>query len=288
MPPPGATLTAVTGDAHNSDPRGRPAIGAVVAIAVGNTRARAGAFRDAELVESRATSASSPEGCAHAVGELARAAGDDPAIVLSSVNPAADAPIVAAVESSLGTEVMRIGRDVPLHVRHALDDDGARTVGQDRLLNAIGAYARTRQATVIVDAGTAVTVDFVDGVGTFHGGAIAPGLGLMLGALHERTAQLPSIAFEMPDPATPFGVNTPDAMRRGVLAAVRGLVRHLTEAYADHYDAFPQIVATGGDMAVLEGDEVIEHFVPDLQLIGIQAACQLALEAETGGPDPGS
>ena len=65
--------------------------------------------------------------------------------------------------------------------------------GVDRLLNAAAAYATLKQACVVVDAGTAVTVDFVDGHGTFHGGAIAPGARLQIDALHRGTDALPDV-----------------------------------------------------------------------------------------------
>jgi hypothetical protein len=64
----------------------------------------------------------------------------------------------------------------------------------------------------------------------------------------------------------------------GVRGAARGLAHELIDRYAEFYGAYPQIVATGGDArALFEGDEVIEHIVPDLTLLGIQAACAIQL-----------
>ena len=117
--------------------------------------------------------------------------------------------------------------------------------GVDRLLAAAGAWSLAKQAVIIVDAGTAITVDFVDGEGTFHGGAIAPGLGLMLNALAEGTDALPSITFQSPSDDDPFGADTESAMRLGVHLAARGLISQAIERYALAYGAWPKVLATG-------------------------------------------
>ena len=54
-------------------------------------------------------------------------------------------------------------------------------VGEDRLLNAAAAFDKLNQSCVVVDAGTALTIDYIDGKGTFHGGAIVPGAQLIYG-----------------------------------------------------------------------------------------------------------
>jgi type III pantothenate kinase len=117
----------------------------------------------------------------------------------------------------------------------------------------------------------------VDGEGVFHGGAIAPGIAMMLRSLHERTDALPQIEYRLPEDSAPFGKDTAEAMRLGVTAMVCGSVRWLAERYALHYEAYPRIIATGGDIGVLEPDGLVETFVPDLQLHGIRRACELLL-----------
>jgi pantothenate kinase type III len=67
-------------------------------------------------------------------------------------------------------------------------------------------------------------------------------------------------------------------MRVGVRAAVRGLAHELIDRYAEFYSAYPQVIATGGDArALFENDDLVEHIVPDLVLLGIQAACEMHL-----------
>lgn len=208
------------------------------------------------------------------------------AAALASVNqPISDR--IRSLLQEMGVEVYRPGADLPLDLRHTLEDDS--TLGQDRILNAIGAFAKSRQACIVIDAGTAVTVDFVDGEGVFHGGAIAPGLRMMLRALHEQTAALPAVDFAPPDPAAgPFGKDTPRAMLVGVAAAVKGLVHFLIDRYAEFYEAYPRVIATGGDARVLFGeDELIEIIVPELPLLGLAEVCRRASSDETADADGG-
>lgn len=249
----------------------------IVAVSVGNTRTRVGVFREGALEHARAVANASVEDVLAAIREAPAQSGEAP-IVVASVNPPVESRL--ADELSNGPRrVLRLGRDLPIPIEHALRDDS--TVGQDRLLNALGAFSRAKQACVVVDAGTAMTVDFVDGQGVFQGGAIAPGVRMMLRALHAQTAALPEIDFEPVPGDAPFGKDTREAMRLGVQSAARGVVRTLVERYAEAFGAYPQIVATGGDAAVLfEHDDLVEHIVPDLTLMGIQAACQRLLDDE--------
>jgi type III pantothenate kinase len=252
--------------------------GPLLAITVGNSRTRLGLFLKGDL--SNAVSVANPPAASKdftpILREAQRLLADQHAapVVISSVRKPLSDALTLELEG-LG-DVFAIGQDIPVPLRHNLDD--ATTLGQDRQLCAFAAYSRAQQACVVVDAGTAITVDFVDGEGVFQGGVIAPGLAMMLASLHEKTSALPSLAWSPPVPDRgPFGKDTRHAMLLGVQAAARGLVRHIVETYAEAYEAYPQIVATGGDAAALfEGDEVVEHIVPDLQLIGVLEACKAA------------
>ncbi|MCW5777697.1 MAG: type III pantothenate kinase [Phycisphaeraceae bacterium] len=252
----------------------------ILALAVGNTRTRWATFRGRELLRSHAEVNADPAALAERIASDAEGA---EVVAVASVNEPFAAPLADALRGRLGVRVERVGQELPLDLTHSLDD--ASTLGQDRALNAIGAFARARQACAIVDAGTAVTVDFIDGDGVFHGGAIAPGLNAMLDAMHRTTAALPALRHEPPDPARgTIGKDTRHAMILGVRAAAQGMVRLLVERYAEVYGAYPQVIATGGDAATLfEGDGLVDDIVPDLQLIGIQAAVEAAMAAGDAG-----
>lgn len=260
--------------------------GTLLAVTVGNTRTRLGLFRPGatqggELVEAASHGNADLAAIARHARELL-ASDHGASIVMSSVNNKTADQLEKLLRTETGEETYRFGRDLLIPVRTTLDDES--TVGQDRLLCALAAYSKARQACVIVDAGTAITVDFIDGEGVFQGGVIAPGLHMMLSSLHEHTAALPQMTYTKPDAQRGvFGKDTRHAMLVGVQAAAQGLVRLVVERYAEAYDAYPQIIATGGDAPVLfENDEVVEHVVPDLQLMGIYEACKRNLSPDGG------
>lgn len=246
----------------------RPLLG----ICVGNTRTRYALFHGSEIQDSAALENADMEALATALAGVHLAAGGPP-VVMATVNRALSDRLESELRDRTVGEVFRVGRDLEVPIAQSLRD--ASTVGQDRLLCALGAYSRAKQACIVIDAGTAVTVDFVDGEGTFQGGAIAPGLAMMLRALNQGTAALPAVRYEPPVPGDgPFGKDTTGAMRAGVRAAVVGMVHELVDRYAEFFGAYPQVVATGGDAHTLFAeDAIVEHLVPDLQLIGLQAAC---------------
>jgi type III pantothenate kinase len=252
---------------------------ALIAVSVGNTRTRMGLFVDGQIEPAVPLENGDVGAIAGAILGLHA----DAPVVMASVNDAVAGEIERRVAQARG-EVARFGRDLSIPIRNTLDDDS--TVGQDRLLNALGAWSKARQAIVVVDCGTAMTVDFVDGEGIFQGGAIGPGLNMMLRALHDQTAALPAVTFEASpvvqgeaDAGVAFGKDTRRAMLLGVQSAAQGMMRVLVERYATAYGGYPQVVATGGDARTLfENDDLVEHIVPDLTLLGIEAAVRLLAE----------
>lgn len=250
----------------------------LVTVSVGNTRTAIGVFRGQELYHSVAIPNIDVDSASAAIAQAPVSNPGAPVVVASVNEPVASTLLEGAspLISRRGGDVYRFGRDLTIPIQNSLTDDS--TVGQDRLLNALGAFSRAKQACIVVSAGTAITVDFVDGQGVFQGGAIAPGLNMMLRALHEHTAALPEVKWERPDDAAIFGKDTRGAMQLGARAAAVGLVRVLSEKYAEFYGAYPQIIATGGDArALFEGDDLVEHIVPNLTLFGIEAACRIQL-----------
>lgn len=249
----------------------------LVAVAVGNSRARIGRFAKGELDDPVSLDA----GDAEDIVERVRAAVGDTAarmVVIASVNPSASGAISAGLAEAGVSPVYSIGDDLPIPINHALHDE--KSVGHDRLLCALAAFNRAQQACIVVDAGTAITVDFVDGEGVFHGGAIAPGVGMMLRSMHEQIPVLPLVET-IEDVVEAQGKDTRSAMMLGVLEFARGGVHRLIERYAQAYGAYPQIVATGGDAALLfRDDDVIEHVVADLQLMGIHEACRRTVSGD--------
>lgn len=173
-----------------------------------------------------------------------------------------------------GWDLLEAGaRTIPLPV--ALPEPGR--VGADRLLGAWAARERYGAPVVLIDVGTATTIDVVDASGAFVGGAILPGPALALRAL-STTALLPSVPLERP--ATTIGRDTVAAIQSGVVlgqaAAIGGLVRAMIGELAA--PARPTVVATGGALGVLGSIEGVDRVEPTLLLRGLGAlAARLAV-----------
>ncbi len=250
----------------------------LLAFDLGNSRTHLGRFGGRELLDRLAfeTSAIGP------VVEAAAAAWqsmDDSApraVLLAAVNDPAAERLTGALRDQLGGDIYRVGSDLPVPVTCQLDPETL--TGVDRLLNAVAAWETLQQACVVVDAGTAVTVDFVDGAGTFCGGAIAPGARMQLDAMGTHTTALPELELAAPTDDSPYGANTAEAMRHGVFHGIRGMVQRLTERYAEAYGACPLVVATGGDAELLFEDEpLVDRIIPELTLMGMAIAADRSL-----------
>ncbi|MAC18841.1 MAG: hypothetical protein CMJ23_04015 [Phycisphaerae bacterium] len=199
---------------------------------------------------------------------------DHRSILIASVNRPAEEALRTLLADSIESEILEMERDLAAPIGRGLDPES--TVGVDRLLAAAGAWEELNQACIVIDAGTAVTVDFVDGEGVFQGGAILPGVSAMLRTMAVSTDLLPDQAFEATT-GEAWGRDTIGAMHRGVHAAVTGGAWKLVERYAMHYGGFPLVVATGGDAEMLfKDDELVSRVVPDLVLRGMALAWRTA------------
>lgn len=176
----------------------------------------------------------------------------------------------------------------------AVDVDEPGKVGIDRLLNAVAANALrpAGRTAILIDSGTATTVDLVTAAGTFAGGAILPGFELMARALHHYTALLPLISIEELAQAEcgPLGRNTRTAVHSGLYWGQLGAVRELTRRLArgaelqtgpggqsagapvsdeDLYETPPLLILTGGGAPLLAPHFPAAHLEPHLALQGL-------------------
>ena len=136
----------------------------LIAVETGNTRTRLGRFEGDTLEETVTLPNDRLEEIADRAAawweEIARGA-EDRSIVASTVNEPFAAKLRIAIEDRTGAEIFRIGDDLPVPIGESLDPETI--TGQDRLLAAAAAWDALKQACIVIDAGTAVTVDFVDG-----------------------------------------------------------------------------------------------------------------------------
>ena len=125
-------------------------------------------------------------------------------------------------------------------------------VGIDRLLDAVAAKRRLPlgQPAVLVDAGSAVTIDWLDESHVFCGGAIFPGLRLMAQSLNDYTAFLPVVTIHEPIPVLPAPDTVP-AIETGVFHAVASGIEKIVRSLAARSVVAPALFVTGGDGALL-------------------------------------
>jgi type III pantothenate kinase len=190
--------------------------------------------------------------------------------ILASVHPARR-DVLADWLRQRGDQVWCIDSScqLPLKVEPAEPDK----VGLDRLLNAVAANAvrDPARSAVIIDAGSAVTVDHVDVNGAFRGGAILPGFRLMAQALHDYTALLPVVGIDR-TPA-PLGTNTIEGIQAGIFWSIVGGLRTLTEKLSMAAKS-PEVFLTGGDATKIAPQLEGCRLVHTLTLDGIWRTAQ--------------
>lgn len=190
-------------------------------------------------------------------------------MVIGSVVPSAE-PAWQASAELLGVgrpAVLRSGEQVGLEVLC----DPPHGVGADRIANALQAKAEGRLPCLVVDVGTATTLDAVDAEGRYLGGAILPGPELSVGALASQTAKLGSVVLEAPSSA--IGRTTASAIQSGVLLGHAGAVDRLVAAIRAELGGECRTVATGGLSKFVSGlcQEPLE-WKPDWTLDGLRRA----------------
>ncbi|HUU10737.1 MAG TPA: type III pantothenate kinase [Phycisphaerae bacterium] len=160
-------------------------------------------------------------------------------VIVASVNP----PALQRLRAAAAPQVA--GVDFPIAV-HAEVDEPER-VGVDRLLAALAAHQRTCGPCIVVDFGTAITVNPVRHDGALMGGAILPGLALMARALAQGTAALPEVRLDETPP--PIGANTEQAIAAGLVHGAAAAVARLIDAARDTVGIPARVILTGGDAA---------------------------------------
>src|SRR5437773_1073580 len=127
-----------------------------------------------------------------------------------------------------------------------LDVDEPQNVGADRALNAIAAHAKHPGDLIVIDFGTATTLDVVDPSGAYKGGIIAPGINLSLDALVSAAAKLPRVAIEAPKDSSVIGRTTESQMIIGIYCGYVAMLEGLTDRIKRAIGKSATLVATGG------------------------------------------
>lgn len=188
--------------------------------------------------------------------------------ILASVVPDANFSLRALCHSLTGKYPLVVGdADVKLPMKVKIDNP--QELGADRLVNAIAAWDKYKNAHIIIDFGTATTFDVVDAKGDYIGGVIAPGVNLSLEALQNAAAKLPSVAIK--NPGNVIGKHTISAMQSGIYFGYIGLIEGIVARISKELGQPMPVVATGG-LAPLYAKEtnIIQHVDAELTIRGLQ------------------
>jgi type III pantothenate kinase len=223
----------------------------IVAIDVGNTKVSLGVIRGGDVHSAHRAATHgvlTAHDAAQTLSDLlereSASLGDVSEMWLASVVPTATEALSELCAGHAIPLTVATTANVPMKVRI----EQPHSLGSDRLMDAFAASLLWQPPLIVVDLGTATTFNAVAANGAFIGGAIAPGLGLGLEALAEKTAQLPRVPVTKP--ARAVGTDTISAIMSGALIGYRGLVREVIaeiskEMTADGSDQ-PKVILTGG------------------------------------------
>jgi type III pantothenate kinase len=142
-------------------------------------------------------------------------------------------------------------------------------VGPDRLANAVAARTRFGGKLIVVDFGTATTLDAVSQDGCYLGGAIAPGIQVSLEALVSKAARLTGLQLTAPDKA--IGDSTLGSLQSGIVYGAAGQVDALVDRFQQEMGGGAKVIATGGLAELIAPhSRTIEQCDPLLTLEGLR------------------
>jgi type III pantothenate kinase len=253
----------------------------ILTLDVGNSQLFGGVFQDQRLTigfrkESRATQSSDELGVF--LRSVLRENGGDPTqvdqIAICSVVPDALYPLRSCCRKYFGVDpfILQAGAKTGLriHYRNPLE------VGPDRIANAIGAvHLYPNRHLIIIDLGTATTVDVVRGGREYLGGIILPGLRMAMTALEQNTARLPAV--EIVPPADVIGRSTVEGIQSGLYFGNRAMIKELSREIRERafQDEPVLVIGTGGFSRLFESDAIFDVVVSQLPLMGLERALAL-------------
>jgi type III pantothenate kinase len=247
----------------------------LLAVDVGNTNVTCGLFVGSDLVHTfrlgslRDRTADEFAALLHQLLTLGGVSSSDvSAAVIASVVPSITDMIALAIDKTLVRDPLVVGAlgvDSGLTILY----DSPADVGADRIVNAVAAFARHPNGAMVVDFGTATTIDCVSPRGEYLGGVIVPGVDISLQALVARAAKLGSVRLVAPPSV--LGRNTPHAMQAGIVYGYAALVDGLVLRLRKELEFDCEVLATGGlAHLIVPHTTTVVAIEPDLTLIGLR------------------
>jgi len=237
----------------------------LLAVDIGNTNIRFGIFKGDRRVSSYSLSAGGKSYSAF-LSRVVRRHGIE-RVVVCSVVPKALRGLIRELKRILGSgNLYIIGRDIKVPVRNLYRLP--KQVGQDRLVNAFAGVRLYGSPLIVVDSGTAITLDVVTKKKEYLGGVILPGLDLSLDALYEQTALLPKLSLAPPREI--IGRDTKNSILSGIVYGFAAAIDELVVKIKKEIGADAQVIGTGGDIQMLKRySKGIRKIDADLTLKGI-------------------
>ncbi len=164
------------------------------------------------------------------------------AAAYASVVPSLDEMFLEGVKNYIGVQCLKVTADLDTGLTVKMKNPTG--LGADRLLNAVAGIQKYGSPLIVVDLGTAITLDVVSSEGSYIGGAIAPGMELSMESLFSRTAKLPQISLEAPGHY--IGGDTTEAIQSGIVYGSVGMVDSLIHGIFAELGGPCRVVATGG------------------------------------------
>lgn len=162
--------------------------------------------------------------------------------IISSVVPPVFNSVRTGVIKVIGKQPMVVGPGLKTGLNIQMDVPSQ--VGSDRIVIAVAALAEYKAPLILMDMGTATTIEVVEPENVYMGGVIFPGVKLSLDALTSKAAQLPGISLDKPKKV--IGKNTVDCMRSGMMYGTAAMIDGLIDRIAEELGHSSTIIATGG------------------------------------------
>ena len=187
-------------------------------------------------------------------------------VVVSSVVPSLTSAYAELALRATGIPPLVVGPGIKTGL--PITYDNPHEIGADRIVNAVAAVAAFGSPVIVVDFGTATTLDVVDASGAYIGGAIAPGVETGAEALFRRAARLSAVDLEVPERV--IGRTTRESVQVGLLLGAAAMVDGLVRRTWAELGSECTVVGTGGLAGLVAPlSETIGSVEPDLTLTGL-------------------
>ena len=162
--------------------------------------------------------------------------------IISSVVPPVFNSVCTGVVKVIGKQPMVVGPGLKTGLNIHVDVPSQ--VGSDRIVIAVAALAEYEAPLILMDLGTATTIEVVEPGNIYVGGVIFPGVKISLDALTSRAAQLPGISLDKPKNV--IGKNTVDCMRSGMMYGTAAMIDGIIDRITEELGHSSTVIATGG------------------------------------------